>query len=666
MVKKAKKLIRIDLNQFKLHLYLKSDVELTFHFDSPSRRFYLSVIVFVIQEMKKQGKITSIPLQKHIDVLALLNETIGGAAGSSKTEYLLPRIYRKWKDALPDLENAPLFKIVGRKKRYDESMEKVYGFSEEEKDRWANLFEYKGSHENVRLRFSIDRLSSNLDDVIIVYGEYPELENAGAWEGFIVQLKNNEEHKPKPEHFDQKPKEPNALQVQLKQEPKSIPKKLRWLTLGTLGLFVFGALGFAIWNFQILAPQVEVASVEKILSPLPEKPSIAVLPFQNLSGDPEQEYFSDGMTEDLITDLSKISGLFVIGRYSTFAYTGKRVKIRQVAEDLGVRYVLEGSVRKAENRVRINVQLIDATTGRHLWAERYDEQMDDIFSLQDKITQEIVETLAVKLTIEEKEAIPKRKTANLEAYLTFLKGWQHYRQFNPDAFLKAIPLFERATELDPNYWHAYAALAKIYLEAYQRKPWLPRMELNHIDAISRTNKYLKMAMNGPTPLAHIVAAEIHMDVGNFQEFIDEAVMAVSLDPNDPDSHFTMGLALVHNGRHKESVDSFKRAIRLDPVYQDAYGFGLGMAYFFMSEFGKAANLFERSYKSNPEDQYPLWYLIATYAHLGHQREAEAAIAKIREVNPTWPNLYALQLALKFKEPKDFELLADGMRKVGVK
>jgi len=666
MVKKTKKLIRIDLNQFKLHLYLKSDIELTFHFDSPSRRFYLAVIVFVIQEMKKQGKITSIPLQKNIDVLALLNETVGETAGSSKTEYLLPRIYRKWKDALPDLENAPLFKVIGRKKRYDESMEKVYEFSEREKDRWANLFEYKGSHENVRLRFSIDRLGSNLDDAIIEYGEYTEIGNADAWEGFVAHLKKNKEDKSNSEHFDQEPKEPNALLVQPKQGPKAILKKLRLLPLFTLGLFVVGAAGFALWNFQISAPQVEVASIEKILPPLPEEPSIAVLPFRNLSDDPEQEYFSDGLTEDLITDLSKISGLFVIGRNSTFTYKGKPIKTRQVAEELGVRYVVEGSVRMVDSTVRINAQLIDAATGGHLWAERYDEQMEDIFSLQDKITQKIVEILAVKLTIEEKEAFPKRKTDNLEAYLTFLKGWQHHRQFNPDAFLMAIPLFERATELDPNYWHAYAALAKIYLEVFQRPSWHPRMELSPIDAISRTNKYLKMAMNGPTPLAHIVGAEIHMDVGNFQECIDKAVMAVSLDPNDPDSHFTMGLALVHNGRHKESVDSFKRAIRLDPFYQDAYGFGLGMAYFFMSEFEKAADLFKRAYMTNPEDRYPLWYLVSAYAHLGHQREAEAAIAKIREVNLTWPNLYNLQLGFKFKEPKDFELLADGMRKVGVK
>ena len=204
MVEEATKFIRIDLNQFKLHLHLKPEVELTLHFDSPSRRFYLSLIGLVVHEMKKLGRISSISLQKHLDVLALLNKTVGMAAGSSKREHLLPRIYRKWKDALPDLENAPLFKVIGRKKRYDELMEKVYGFSEAEKDSWANLFEYKGSNENVRLRFSIDRLNASLDDVIIVYGEYPASANVPAWETFVMDLKEKLLEKSNPEHANDK------------------------------------------------------------------------------------------------------------------------------------------------------------------------------------------------------------------------------------------------------------------------------------------------------------------------------------------------------------------------------------------------------------------------------------------------------------------------------
>jgi len=243
-------------------------------------------------------------------------------------------------------------------------------------------------------------------------------------------------------------------------EKPGTAKKKRLLVVAVVAAIVVTSI---IWYFIQSAnkPEIEPASIEKMAYDLPEKPSIAVLPFVNMSGDPEQEYFSDGMTEDLITDLSKISDLFVIGRNSTFTYKGKPIKIRQVAEELGVRYVLEGSVRKVENTVRINAQLIDATTGGHLWSERFDEEMVNIFSLQDRITQKIAEALAVKLIIGEKETSPKRKTDSLEAYINFLKGWQHYRRFAPEEFLKAIPLFEKAIALDPNYWRAYSVLAKI-------------------------------------------------------------------------------------------------------------------------------------------------------------------------------------------------------------
>ena len=178
--------ITIDLNQFKLHIDLKKKIELTLHFNSPSRRFYLSLITFVVNEMKRLGKITSIPLEGHHDLLALLNETVGGAAGSSEKENLLSRIYRKWKDALPNLEEAPLFKVLGKKKEYDEGTSRTYPFTETEKDSWANLFEYMGSEENVRLKFAIDKIGATLDDVVIVYEDSL---NANAWKRFISSLK---------------------------------------------------------------------------------------------------------------------------------------------------------------------------------------------------------------------------------------------------------------------------------------------------------------------------------------------------------------------------------------------------------------------------------------------------------------------------------------------
>jgi len=206
MVGNTKNPIRIDLNEFKLHLHLKK-IELTFHFNSPSRRFYLSLIALVVNEMKRSGRITSIPLEGHLGLLVLLNETIGGSAGSSEKENLLPRIYRKWKDALPDLENAPLFKVLGRRKEYDEGIGKTYPFAEAEKDSWANLFEYQGSEENVRLKFAIDKIGATLDDIVIIYEDSL---NGDAWERFISNLKGKRENLPETESIQSPPEVPES------------------------------------------------------------------------------------------------------------------------------------------------------------------------------------------------------------------------------------------------------------------------------------------------------------------------------------------------------------------------------------------------------------------------------------------------------------------------
>jgi TolB-like protein/class 3 adenylate cyclase len=215
-------------------------------------------------------------------------------------------------------------------------------------------------------------------------------------------------------------------------------RSLSWpLVAGGLALLIV-VVGLALWQ-QPWSPREEPASVENMAFPLPDKPSIAVLPFANMSGDPEQEYFADGMAEDLITDLSQISGLFVISRNSAFIYKGKTVKVRQVAEELGVRYVLEGSVRRVGDEVRINAQLIDATTGGHLWAERYDGTLDDIFDLQDRVTEQIVAALAVSLTGEELAEQARHGTENAQAHDAYLQGWAHYKVLTPEALTQAVP-----------------------------------------------------------------------------------------------------------------------------------------------------------------------------------------------------------------------------------
>ena len=279
------------------------------------------MIAFVVNEMKKRGKIIPIPLEEHLDLLALLNESVGGAAGSSDKENLLPRIYRKWQHALPNLEEAPLFKVLGRKKEYDEGIGKIYQFTEAEKDSWANLFEYKGSEENVRLRFSIDKLGASLNNIVIIYEDRL---NADAWRKFISSLKEKEEEKQKVEPISHISEEPEIPASQLEKRKITWPSWYRWGALIAAIIIVLGAITLAIWKTYLKPTRVDIASVEKMAFPLPDKPSIAVLPFVNMSDDPKQEFFSDGITDSIISALSKVPRLFVIARNSTFTYKGKR------------------------------------------------------------------------------------------------------------------------------------------------------------------------------------------------------------------------------------------------------------------------------------------------------------------------------------------------------
>ena len=458
-----------------------------------------------------------------------------------------------------------------------------------------------------------------------------------------------------------------AAAVRVGAVKKAKLRRWQWATLAVAMVIIIVAGALVIQYYVLRPAPIEPASLESMAVPLPDKPSIAVLPFDNISGDPEQEYFSDGMTDDIITDLSKISDLFVVARNSVFKYKGQPVDVNKVGRELGVRYVLEGSVRIAENMVRINAQLIDTTTGGHLWAERYEGPLDNIFSLQEKITRNIAEVIAVRLTIGEKGAIPKRETDNLVAYLTFLKGWQYYLRFNPDNFLKAIPLFEKAIELDPNYWHAYAALAKIYMEALYRPQWWRKLGLTRSENYRLISNNLTTAMNGPTPLAYEVATQWQIEHVNLEGAIAEAKRAVSLDPTDFHSHFAMGQALLYASRHREAAESFKRAMRLDSLYQDTFGYGLGKAYFFMVQYEKAVDLFERALKSNPGNGRPRWFLAAAYAHLGRVGEAEDTLAKIWEEWPQYKymNLIEVRYIFNSKDPTDLILLTDGLRKAGM-
>ncbi len=400
-------------------------------------------------------------------------------------------------------------------------------------------------------------------------------------------------------------------------------RSLRWpVVAGGLALLVAVA-GIVLWQ-RPWQPREEPASVEAMAFPLPDKPSIAVLPFNNMSDDASQEYFTDGMTEDLITDLSKLSGLFVIARNSSFSYKGRQVKIRKVAEELGVRYVLEGSVRRDGNEVRINAQLIDATTGGHLWAERYDGALDDIFDLQDKVTQQIVAALAVNLTGEEQAQRARHNTEIAAAHDAYLQGWAHYKLATPEALAEALPFFEEALRLDPNYAQAHAALASLYWDAF-KNDWAFDLGMPSVRAESRASEHLEEALKVPTPLAHTLQARMLASWGFLDDAVAEAEKAVALDGNDATALAGLAHALILAGQPSQGEKAIQEAMRLDPHHPASYLTTLGHAQFMQERYAEAAVIFERAIKRNPEDELPRILLGATFGHLGRIEDGEATI-----------------------------------------
>ena len=429
-------------------------------------------------------------------------------------------------------------------------------------------------------------------------------------------------------------------------------------------------VGGALWWFNQRASETTPEFAERTAIPLPDKPSIAVLPFDNLSDDTSKQYFADGMAEDIITDLSKISGLFVIARNSSFQYKGKAADVKTVAAELGVRYVLEGSVRRVGDKVRINAQLIDATTGGHLWAERYDGAIQDIFALQDKVTTHIVSSLAVKLTADEAARTARRETPSAEAHDAFLKGWAHYIQTTPEDYAKAVPLLEKAIARDPNYGRALATLASLHLSA-RVKRWNESLGVTPDGALERGLAYLGRALKNPTPLAHQVRSGFLIEYSKYDQAIAEADEAIVLDANDPAGYVAKSRALVLAGRPGEAVDLIKRAMRLDPNFPADDLFLLGMAHFGQADYPNAEAALARARRLSPDHPGVLRYLIATYGQLGRRGDAEPMVAKLRKLaeSPAVPWLLGTSVtdrtALRYRKPEDTERLHAGLRRGGL-
>lgn len=429
---------------------------------------------------------------------------------------------------------------------------------------------------------------------------------------------------------------------------------------------LFLAVAVGIWQFYMRRPSEKPSVVREMASPLDDNPSIAVLPFNNLSDDPKQEYFADGMTDELITDLSKMSGLRVISRNSSFTYKGKTVKVQQVADELNVQYVLEGSIQRAGDRVRIRAQLIDGTTDHHLWAESYDAVMENIFDLQDKITKKIAAVLEVKLTAKEQNRLAKKETTNIQAYDAFVKGWDHLHRETPDDLVQAISLFQEAIELDPMYSRAHAALAWAYLSSSLRFKWQDNFYQHNLYRLM-ARKHLELALRNPTSTAHLVASKMALYRRQYEESVAHAELALAFDTNDPESNLNMALVLMATGKPEKGLEFVEKTLQLDPRNMAAPLSAAGMAHFIMGDLQKAAMMTERAIDHNPTIAGRYESLSVIYALLGRNEDAQAAHSKSLKA---WnfgrfrADLTTIMSSFLVKDRQVADRYADGLIKAG--
>ena len=394
----------------------------------------------------------------------------------------------------------------------------------------------------------------------------------------------------------------------------------------------------------------------------PKKLSIAVLPFANMSGDAEQEYFADGISEDIITALSKLSQLFVIARNSSFTFKGKNVNVQEVGKSLGVRYVLEGSVRKSGNRVRITAQLIDATTGGHLWAERFDRDLTDIFAVQDDVTQQIVGALALNLTEGDRQRLAAEQTRNPEAYDCFLRGRELWHRLTKETNIDARDLLQRAIELDPKFASAHAFLALThgldYLNRWSASP--PSSIEQAEEAATRA-----VALDDSDPVAHWALGLVNLYTRRHDGAIREAERAIVLNPNFAEGHVSLGEALHYSGRSEEALALFDRAMALNPYFPDVLLHFQALAAVSTGKVRRGrwpveatAELVTPSPTSRARFWPPataIWAVSTRPARRGGRCSASIL---------TIPLEYRRKV-LPYKNPSDFELVVDGLRKAGI-
>jgi adenylate cyclase len=415
---------------------------------------------------------------------------------------------------------------------------------------------------------------------------------------------------------------------------------------------------------DVAATRPPEATGEALPLALPDRPSIAVLAFTNMSGDPGQDYFSDGITEDIITELSRFSELLVIARNSSFRYKGQSVDVRQIGRELGVRYVLEGSIRRAGDRIRISAQLVDAATGAHRWAERYDRKLEDVFAVQDEVARTIVAVLAVHVNKAETERVLATPPATWQAYEHYLRAADtlvsYHSSLNKDDLLQGRRGLRQVLAIDPNYARAHASLSRTYVSLWVHRwdddcPWSVALDR----AYQSAREAVRLAPN--LPAAHVALGWVLIWMCQHEAAIAEFERAIGLNPNLSDPVFAW--TLVFAGEPEQAIRTLKPHMRLNPFYQPQAPWWLGGAYYMLKRYAEALPHLHEGVLRAPNEAVSHHWLAATYAQLGQLDKARAEAAEGLRIAP-WFTIGQALFARTCKRPEDAEHFKDGLRKAG--
>jgi adenylate cyclase len=633
------KTIDIDLKNFKIRLHFHNSPEpLVTHFDKPSRKFYFSLIALVTREMQQQGTATYIHIRKHEQLLRQLDILLADRHASKTIDGMWEKIRKAWHYTLPRLAESSHFIIENRHllPPYEKGSKYTYDCSENECKAWSSLFQVDEFSNKWRLKFGADTVSLDLDNITLRFGK---LRGESAWQEFINQ-------------YEIKPARVTAVNT-----GSHGPGYHGYYWLALPALLVVCLVILSVSSRHPNTPP-EPMSAQITESDIP---AIVVLPFVNSSADPDQEYFCDGITDEIISSLSRFPSLRVISRSSSFTYKGRPLRVGKICQELGTSYLLEGCVRKYGDRLRVSARLIDASTDSHIWAERFDREMKDIFALQDDITMQIITRLGAGFGGVDMSLLRGKGTASIEAYLNYLHALHHRFQLTPEDNQEQRAYLLKTIALDPDFSSAYALLAQTHILDLRYATTTSSREASLDSAFELAHKAI--ALDNRNPDAFLALGWTHRHLRNYEEAITSTRKAVQLAPNYAFARTLLGIELMFADRLTEAIPEFEKAIRLDPKSLGHY-WNMGESYRNLGLYQKALEYLTIAEQRQSNHFVVYLNLAACYAELGDRRQAHAAASKVIQLKPdfslkTWADF------LPYKNPILIEKWIGSLRKAGL-